>query len=353
MIGHLSKQGRVRLFGGSIAILLLVLLIKLVNIQVFSSSYYVKISEENRIRVLPLRPTRGKILDREGRLLVSDRPSYSISIIPSETKNVRELAAKLSPLLGVSEKTIVEKVEKRRYRRQEPVRIKLDVGFETVCVIEESAEQYPGVIYQLDHARKYHHYHLGCHLLGYTSEVDEREIESSYSLGSIIGRTGIERQYDAFLRGIDGVEYVEVTATGRIIGLLEEKPGTAPVPGTHLTLTIDLDLQMLADSLLGDTLSGAAVFVKPQSGEILVLISKPTYDANLFSGVVTRADYSRLVDDKRRPLFDRTIGGTYPPGSTTKLLTAGIALQEGIITPESKFSPCFGGYQFGSRYLRC
>ncbi|MCK4858218.1 MAG: hypothetical protein KAT58_09635, partial [candidate division Zixibacteria bacterium] len=286
---------------------LLVLFLQLVNIQVLSHDHYFAMAEENRIRVTPIPPLRGRILDREGRLLASDRPSYTISIIPSEAKPLSELAGKLAPLLAMDADVIVEKVRQRRFRKYEPVRIKRDVDFGTVCIIEEAAELYPGVIYQLDHARHYHYGNIACHLLGHTGEVDDRERRSGYRLGSLIGRSGIERQYDQLLRGFEGVDYLEVSATGRIIGPLEEKQGREPIAGMELVLTIDLDLQRVADSLFGDTLTGAAVFIRPRSGEIVALVSKPTYDANLFSGLVPVSEYDNLIQDQGHPLFDRAI----------------------------------------------
>jgi penicillin-binding protein 2 len=334
-------------------LLVLILAAQLINLQVISHDHFLQIAEENRIRVTPRTPVRGRILDREGRLLASDRPLYTVSIVPSEVDDIERLAQQLAPLLEVEPAQIVDKVRSRRFRRYEPIRIKRDVDFQTVCIIEEAAQLYPGVVQQLDHARLYYYNNIACHLLGYTSEVGEEERDSGHRLGSTIGRLGIERRYDRLLRGIEGVEYLEVTATGRILGPLREKENRDPVPGMELILTIDLDLQVLADSLFGDTLAGAVVCLAPRTGEILCLASLPNYDANLFSGRVAAEDYRALLQNPGRPLFDRAIAGTYPPASTAKLLTAGAALQEGIITPSTRFSPCFGGYQFGNRYFRC
>jgi penicillin-binding protein 2 len=334
-------------------LLVLILAAQLINLQVISHDHFLQIAEENRIRVTPRTPVRGRILDREGRLLASDRPLYTVSIVPSEVDDIERLAQQLAPLLEVEPAQIVDKVRSRRFRRYEPIRIKRDVDFQTVCIIEEAAQLYPGVVQQLDHARLYYYNNIACHLLGYTSEVGEEERDSGHRLGSTIGRLGIERRYDRLLRGIEGVEYLEVTATGRILGPLREKENRDPVPGMELILTIDLDLQVLADSLFGDTLAGAVVCLAPRTGEILCLASLPNYDANLFSGRVAAEDYRALLQNPGRPLFDRAIAGTYPPASTANLLTAGAALQEGIITPSTRFSPCFGGYQFGNRYFRC
>lgn len=333
--------------------LVLVLLLQLFRLQIISHDKYLQMSEENRIRVTPIPAVRGRILDRQGRLLVSDRPSYTVSIVPSEAKQLEVWADKLSALLDMDSDEIIRKVRERRFRKYEPVKIKRDIDFQTVCVIEEAADLYPGVIYQLDHARFYHYGDLACHLLGYTGEVGEGDGAQDYRIGSTIGKSGVEKEYDKMLRGIEGVEYLEMSATGRILGPLQEKPGKEPVAGTDMILAIDIDLQLLADSLYGDSLMGAAVFMVPTTGEILALVSKPTYDANLFSGLVSRADYQRLLRDERRPLFDRAVSGTYPPGSTCKLVTAAAGLEEGVISASSRFSPCFGGYQFGTRYFRC
>jgi penicillin-binding protein 2 len=350
---RLSKTARGRLLEAVAFVSVLILCAQLLHLQVVSHDHYLQMSEENRIRVTPIPAVRGRIFDREDRLLVSDRPSYTVSIVPSEAKDLESLADKLSPLLDTPSADIIQKVRERRFRKYEPVKVKRDVDFRTVCIIEEAADLYPGVIYQLDHARFYHYNGLACHLLGYTGEVGETEGNDTYRIGSTIGKSGLEKEYDRILRGFEGVEYLEVAATGRILGPLQERPGREPVAGTDMILSVDLDLQEQADSLFGDTLTGAAVFIDPRSGEVLALVSKPTYDANLFSGLVPRDEYQELLQDSRRPLFDRAVSGTYPPGSTAKVFSAGAALQEGIVTADTRFSPCFGGYQFGRRYFHC
>jgi penicillin-binding protein 2 len=353
MADQVPRSSRGWVLTGALVAVIVVILAKLVHLQVIQYDHYFQMSEENRIRVLPRSAIRGKIVDREARLLVSDRPAYTVSIIPSEATQLDHLAAELAPLLEMDQKAILKKVGERRFRKHEPVAIRRDLSFPSVCIIEESNELFPGVIYQLDHTRTYNFGNMICHLVGYTGEVDVREVKSQYRIGSIVGRAGIEKQYDQQLRGIDGIDYLEVSATGRIIGPLEDKPNREPMAGDELGLTIDLDLQMVADSAFGDSLNGAAVFIDPRTGEILALVSKPDYDPNLFAGFVSRSDYQALSGDERQPLFDRTIRGTYPPGSTTKIMTAAAALEEGIITPETRFASCGGGYQFGNRYFRC
>ncbi len=338
---------------GIVAVVFLLLLAKLVHLQVIDYAYYFQMSEENRIRLVPRTAMRGKIVDREGRALSQDRPAYTVSVIPTEVRHLQRLSEELAPLIDMEEAGIVKKVKERRSRRHEPVAIRKDLAFASVCVIEESNELFPGVMYQLDHARIYPYHNIASHLIGYTGEVDERESESQYRIGSMIGRAGVERTYDQQLRGIDGVDYLEVTASGRILGSLATKPNKDPVPGSELGLSLDLDLQLVCDSLFGDSLAGAAVFMDPRNGEILAMTSKPDYDANLFAGFVPRDDYQRLSSDERRPLLDRTIRGLYPPGSTAKLLTAGAALELGLIDVNTHFRACYGGYQFGNRFFRC
>lgn len=353
MAEQVPRSSRGWVLTGALVVAIAVILAKLLQLQVLQYDYYFQISEENRIRVLPRAAIRGKIVDRESRLMVSDRPAYTVSIIPSEVNQLEPLALKLAPLLEMDQNLIIRKVSERRFRKYEPVAIRRDLSFPSICIIEESSELFPGVVYQLDHTRTYYYGNVACHLVGYTGEVDDRETKSQYRMGSIVGRAGVEKVYDQQLRGIDGIDYLEVSATGRIIGPLEDKPNKDPTAGDELCLTLDMDLQMLTDSLFGDTLSGAAVFIDPKTGEILALVSKPTYDPNLFSGFMSRSEYQSLAGDERQPLFDRTIRGTYPPGSTAKLLTAGAALEEGIITPETRFAPCHGGFQFGNRYFHC
>jgi penicillin-binding protein 2 len=354
LVEQLPKPSRGWILTGGLIAAIVLIVAKLVYLQVFQYSYYFQMSEENRIRVLPRPAMRGKIVDREGRLLASDRPAYTVSIIPSEVSKLGYLASELAPLLEMDEQAIVRKVADRRTRKYEPVAIRRDLSFPSVCIIEESSELFPGVIYQLDQTRTYYFGNTLCHLIGYTGEVDEREAkEDQYRIGSIIGRAGVERQYDQALRGIDGIDYLEVSATGRIIGPLDDRPSKDPILGDELALTLDIDLQMVIDSCFGDTLSGGAVFLDPKTGEILAIVSKPDYDANLFTGFVSRTDYQTLANDPRQPLFDRTIRGAYPPGSTAKLLTAGAALEEGLITTDTHFGGCRGGMQFGNRFFRC
>ncbi len=353
MVDQVSKLARGRIIIGIVAVVFLLLLAKLVHLQVIDYAYYFQMSEENRIRLVPRTAMRGKIVDREGRPLSQDRPAYTVSVIPTEVRHLQRLSEELAPLIDMEEAGIVKKVKERRSRRHEPVAIRKDLAFASVCVIEESNELFPGVMYQLDHARTYPYHNVASHLIGYTGEVDERESESQYRIGSMIGRAGVERTYDQQLRGIDGVDYLEVTASGRILGSLATKPNKDPVPGSELGLSLDLDLQLVCDSLFGDSLAGAAVFMDPRTGEILAMTSKPDYDANLFAGFVPRDEYQRLSSDERRPLLDRTIRGLYPPGSTAKLLTAGAALELGLIDVNTHFRACYGGYQFGNRFFRC
>lgn len=353
MADFLTKSTRAKVIAVILTSFLILLVAKLIHLQVVDYNYYFQMSEENRIRLVPRTAMRGKIVDREGRALATDRPAYTVSVIPSEIRQLPILSEELAPLLDMDKEAIEQKVKERRSRKYEPIPVRKDLEFASVCIIEESNELFPGVMYQLDHARTYPYNNVAAHLLGYTGEVDERESKTEYRIGTMIGRAGVEKQYDRPLRGIDGIDYLEVSATGRILGALESKPNKDPVPGSELGLTLDLDLQILCDSLFGDTLTGAAVFIDPRNGEVLAMVSKPNYDANLFSGYVPREAYRQLSNDERRPLLDRVIRGTYPPGSTAKLLTAGAALETGAIDRNSHFRACYGGFQFGNRYFRC
>ncbi len=353
MIDQVSKITRGRIILVLIALAFVLLVGKLIHLQVIDYAYYFQMSEENRIRLIPRTAMRGKIVDREGRPLAQDRPAYTVSVIPNEIRNIHRLSEELAPLIAMETETVAKKIRERRFRKFEPIPVRKDLDFASICVIEESNELFPGVMYQLDHARVYPYGQVAAHLLGYTGEVNEAETKLQYRIGSMIGRAGVEKTYDQPLRGIDGVDYLEVTASGRILGALESRPNKDPVPGSELGLSLDLDLQLLCDSLFADSLAGAGVFLDPKTGEVLAMVSKPNYDANLFSGFVPRDEYQRLSTDERKPLLDRTIRGLYPPGSTWKLVTAGAALELGLIEPHSHFRPCYGGFQFGNRFFKC
>jgi len=358
MEGLHSKSLRANILAGFFAMLLILLIVRMFYMQTFQYRNYLEISEENRIRIVPEIAVRGKIFDRYGNLIVDNRPSYVVAAVPNEVTDVKVASANLADLLSVSPDRIESKIRKSRSRRHQPVRLKRDAPFETVCRIEEASSLYPGVVLQLNQSRNYPENGSAAHLLGYLSEITEEELDEfrskGFHSGSLIGRKGVEREYDDFLRGIDGTRFLEVSAEGRIIGPLETRDPVEPIPGYSLKLGLDYDLQQFAESLfIADTLTGAAVALDPNNGHVLAFVSEPSFDANLFTGPLSPEDWKRLSTDERHPLLNRCIQATYPPGSIYKLIVAGAALEANTATPDTKFLSCTGGYRYGNRIFKC
>jgi len=330
---------------------------RLLYLQVFRTEHYRRLSQENRMRVIPEPAMRGLIVDRNGTELAGNRPSYVISVIPGEIERHSWVLEKLSARLGTEIDELRRKVRAGRAMPYWPVVIQRDVDFRSICYFEEHIEQFPGVLFQIVSARQYVEGKWTGNVLGYTHEVTAHDLARRKSAdmrpGSNTGVIGIEKQYDDHLRGSDGLRYLEVSALGRVVGPMPGVENKPPTPGSVIMLTIDQGLQELADSLLADYGSGVVIAIEPSTGEILCFVNHPGFSANLFSGVVQSDDWNQLLADSLRPLLNRATKGLYPPGSVAKLWTAGVALEKNIITEHTTLTPCYGGLQIGNRYFRC
>ncbi|MFZ5980011.1 MAG: penicillin-binding protein 2 [Candidatus Zixiibacteriota bacterium] len=338
-----------------VSLVILVLVLGLFKLQLINHSELVEQSENNRIRVVPITPRRGAVYDREGRVIIDNRPSYTVSVVPTEEVKYKTLS-NLAGVIGLDTLEIRKRVNKNMVSRYQPSPVKKDIPFEVVAILEEQNRDFPGVSYQMDRVRKYPR-ELGSETFtGYVGEVSEEQLEKKmidYRLGSMIGKDGVEKYYDKLLRGKEGTAYIEVTASGQIIGPYEDREKVEAVSGADLTLAIDLDLQRCGAEAIDSFCCGAIVAMDPRSGEILAMVSYPTYDANIFSSVIPESTWLAISNDPDHPLLNRPLNGLYPPGSTTKLLTVGAGLEEGLINENTTFKPCFGGMQFGNRYFRC
>jgi penicillin-binding protein 2 len=369
--GFIPRDRRARLLFGFLALIVILLIGRLLFLQVVKGTHYCRISEQNRIRPWILPASRGVVTDRDGRPIATSRPSYTVSLIPYEVsealpqertelgrRTLTPLVDKLASCLDLDAEPLMEKVRSNWQKGYGPIKLKKDVDFNTICVIAEQNEDLPGVDYQVEPARKYLEAGWVGHVLGYVNEVTRAEIsedstQEGFRRGAVIGRKGIEKQYDQILRGKDGVTFLEVTARGKILGPLEEKKPDPPVNGSDARLTIDIDLQAEAESALVDYPSVAVVAIDPQNGEVLALVSKPGLDANLFAGAMSPEEWNQILNNPLRPLLTRPIQATYPPGSTLKLLTAAIALEENIANQYTFQTPCSGSFQFGRRRYGC
>jgi penicillin-binding protein 2 len=328
----------------------------LVKLQIIQFEQMKEMSETNRLRVVPILPKRGHIVDREGRVIVDNRPSYTVSVIPVEEIPYRTLP-QLSTLIGFDTTYIRKRLNTNMVSLYQPTPVRRDVPFETIAVLEEQYERFPGVSYQMERVRQYVPNIGGQAFTGYVGEISESELKSTefeYARpGSVVGKKGLERQYDKLLRGQEGTAYIEVSSSGQIIGEYEGKPPVKAVPGADLTLAIDLDLQQVIVSAMDTFCCGGIIAMDPRNGEVLAMVSFPPYDANIFSSVIPDSLWNRISNDSTHPLLNRPLKGLYPPGSTVKLLTLGAGMEEGLTSATKTFKPCIGGYQFGNRFFRC
>jgi len=337
--------------------LFMILVFRLLQLQVIGWEHYFGISEENRVRVVPIPAPRGLIFDRNGQVLVDNRASYTISLLPFQLKDMEETVGKVSKALGIDILDLKGRFGVHKTHPYEPVKLKRDVGIKAVSVIEEHRYSLPGVIYQVEPTRSYPFGTLAAHLLGHVGEISDDQLSSlrqrGYLLGELVGKAGIEREYEHYLHGINGTKYLEVDALGREIGELPGKGARKPQPGFNLYLTIDWRIQRVAEQAFSDTLTGALVAIDPRNGEVLVFVSRPNFDPNIFSGVLSPAIWDSLNSDPRHPLLNRAIQSAYPPASTLKMVTAIAALEMGLIDENTKLAPCTGSYKFGNRWYGC
>lgn len=344
---------RKNIFFKGLTILFLILLGRLIQLQILYQDVYGKKSEENSIRPIARDPIRGYIYDRKGTLLVDNRPSYTVTITPSEfnEKTLPELAR----LLQMDTTTLRERLRRGRiYNRFAPTKIKRDIDFPTLTALEEHRDKFPGVDYQVETKRFYPTKAKATHLFGYTKEVSDQQIIESngeYHPGDLIGATGLEAAYERYLRGQKGYEFLTVNARGQTIGAYNDgKTDIRVKEGDDLYLAIDGDLQALAESLLTGR-RGAIVAIDPNDGGVLALASKPDYDLTQFGGVTPVNVWNALLNDSTRPMFNRATMTRYPPGSTFKMILASAALQEGIIPPTWRIQ-CEGSFHYGNRVFK-
>lgn len=333
----------------------LVIAFRLFMLQVFSAPYYRKASIDNSVRIVPIKAQRGIIVDRYGEIIVQNRPSYAVYLVPHDVPDINETATKLAGMLGMDVDYLKGIISSGWRGRFQPIRLKRDVDFKTVSVLEEHSLNVPGIVFQVEPTRLYPDSGFGSHIYGYVGEISEKELQEStdYVKGDIIGKKGLEKHYNGYLRGRDGVLYLEVTAQGRVLGKYPEKEETTTVKGVTLTLNIDWEMQKLAEQILNQRGQGAIVVLDVNTGGVLTLASSPMFDANLFSGVVPQEKWSEIIADTTFPLLNRTIQGIYPPGSTMKAFTAAMALYFDKVEQEEQFDRCRGQKKFGNRIFKC
>ena len=345
-----NRPGRSLLIVSSL--LFAILVVRLFSLQVAGRRHYRALSEENRIQPVSLRAQRGLILDRAGRILAENRPSYAITLMPSGAQDAQETMERLNRLIGLDG----GRADREFGRRRRPVNLVRDASFEIISIVEEHRNELPGVKIETESRRAYPLEMYASHVIGYMGEMAEHEEERLYSKGYVfgqwIGRDGIEREYEDLLRGTNGIEYREVTAAGREIGTLSEGR-VPPRPGQDVQLSLDIDLQCTAENSFPDTSMGALVALDPRNGEILAMVSRPNFDPGLFSSLMSPEMWGRMANDPRKPLLNRAVRGQYPPASTLKMVTATAALDLGSVGKRWRAPACTGALDFGNRSYGC
>ncbi len=327
------------------------------RLQVLQHDRYRLQSETNRLRPIPLPAPRGLILDRHGAVIAENVPGYSVSLLAPSADSLKAMLRRLRTVLNLDSADIERLEERFRDAPYEPTVLVKDAAFPLVAELEERHTQLPGLVIQTEPKREYPDSTAVAHLVGYVGEVTEADLAGAYAgmrPGTLIGKEGLERQYQATLSGSDGVRFVEVDALGRVVRE-EGAAATLPaVPGRALRTTIDLPLQRFVASIFPADRRGAVVAMDPGTGDILALYSSPAYDPNAFVGGISPDLWDTLNTDPGRPLLDRAISARYPPGSTFKLATSLIAFMDGMVTFGSHMpQPCLGGFQFGTRFFKC
>ena len=327
------------------AALVAVLIGRLVYLQVLAHEHYITLADDNRIKILPLPPNRGLIFDRNGLILADNLPSYRLELTLEQIRDIDTTLSTLSELVNIRDVDL-KRFEKLRQRTPvfKPVALRFHLSDDEVARFAINRHRFPGVDIVAGLSRHYPHGPLAVHAVGYVGRIDERDLQridaSDYSGTTHIGKVGIEKTYEEVLHGTVGYRQVETNAEGRILRTLVRTP---PVPGENLYLTMDAELQSVAEQAF-EGKAGAAIAIDPSNGDILAFVSQPTYDPNLFVNGIDTETYRALRDDAKQPLFNRALRGQYPPGSTLKPFVALGGLEQGI-TSEHADTYCPGFYR--------
>ncbi|MGB0155907.1 MAG: penicillin-binding protein 2 [Luminiphilus sp.] len=319
-----------------ISLLLLVLVYRYYSLQITQHQDFLTQSDRNRIRVEVIPPTRGQIVDRKGRVLAANKPTFVVGVIKERSEDLDQLVDQLADRLALTPREL-DAFQERSLRRApfEAVPIKLGLDDAALATVAVDLHQLPGVVVDAQLTRDYPYGETLSHVLGYVGRVsaeDLLELDNERYRGTLhTGKVGLEKRYEPLLHGQPGFQHVETNAHGRLLRVLEQQ---APVPGQNLRLYLDLDLQREAAAALGDQ-RGAVVALDPLTGGVLAMVSNPSYDANLFVEGISYTDYAELRGSLDTPLLNRAVQGQYPPGSTIKPLLGLGALAEGFVTPET------------------
>ncbi|MFH2012200.1 MAG: penicillin-binding protein 2 [Pseudomonadota bacterium] len=330
-----------------------VIISRLWYLQIPQGKKYKNLSENNRIRIVNIPAPRGIIFDRKGTVLVDNYPSFNLSIIPEDVKDLETTLKKLSSLLNVKTESLEAKLKESQGTPPfRPVKLKTNLNYEEVAIVETNKLDFPGTSIEIEPKRIYLFGKLAAHLIGYMGKISKVQLKAmssaGYSMSDLIGKCGIERDFERVLRGSNGGAQVEVDAIGRKVRILRK---LEPISGDSIFLTLDLDIQKISEKALSNMI-GTVIVMEPNTGNILALASSPSFDPNMFSVGISSKEWEALITNPHNPLANKAIQGQYPPGSIYKIITAIAGLEEKVITPDTIFF-CDGTYKSGNRTFMC
>jgi penicillin-binding protein 2 len=345
---------------GVVVGLILILGAAFFRIQVLASGTYKLTAESNRLRPLEISAPRGTVFDRYGRVVADNVPAYAVMILPSSPDSVRATLERVRRHVALDDDHVESLLEAVEQAPNQPLLVDSDVDFNEVSALEERRSDFPNLYIEMRPKRRYLGGQAASHLMGYIGEIDPSELQSEdfpserYRQGMVVGKTGVEREYERRLQGTSGVRYVEVDARGRIVGDFGGSTLRPALAGQDLRLSIDLGLQEWIHQIFPEDKTGAVVALDPADGAVLALYSRPVFDPNAFVGGIDAESWEELNADTLNPLLNRAVQSVFPPASTFKPLVAAMGLDLGVVTP-SQFMPipCTGGMMYGGRYRRC
>ena len=331
------------------------IILRLWSLQINHGEEYRNRADSNRVRIRQVAAPRGHILDRKGREIVTNRPAFNVVLMREDSRDLDDVLKRLAPILNEDITVLWNRVrEASGTPRYLPIRLKEDIDWKTLAYLENHNKDFSGIRIEVQPVRVFHYQDLAANVIGYLGAISKTELEEAdktvYRGGDLIGKMGLEKLREADLRGEKGNNYSEVDAKGFERKLLKSDD---PMPGREIRLTLDVDLQQAAESLMeiGEK-SGAVVAMEVKTGRLLAAVSTPHIRLNDFVGGISHEKWKELLDNPKHPLLNKVVQATYPPGSTYKVVTALAGLATGVITPDTPIY-CPGHYTFGNRRYGC
>lgn len=326
---------------------------RLWNLQVKQGGYYSQLAKGNRIRIKSTGAPRGIIYDRNDLILSKNIPAYSLTLTREDTPNVNEVLKKLSYALKIPLKALQKNIDRKRRRAKfRPIQIYDDLNWRQISLVSAYQEEFPGVSIEITPRRYYPYQKSGAHFLGYMNKINKAQLkklpEKKIMSARVVGQEGIEAVHNKYLIGSDGGRQVEVDSTGRVIKTMKS---IDPIPGADIRLALNQKLQLFVEKVMGNK-KGSAIVMNPHTGEVLSMVSQPSFDPNEFSQGMSYQRWQKLMKDPDHVLNNKCIQGIYSPGSTFKMVVAIAALEEGHITPETQIL-CEGYYRFKRMRVHC